>query len=301
MPLVVVCGKPSSGKSAITDCFCRFIMTRKSQEIEVVSDNRNASFTRSIYRDSHKEREHRAILKSEVQRLLSENCLVICDSLNYIKGFRYELFCIAKLMQTTYCVLYCDANEDICLQLNLEKKKADRYEADDIMELAMRFEEPTATNRWDCPLFKVKIEIGNSARRRYDSNFEQCLCFFGINEKKLPLENMYLWLFEGRNLSANESTETASLMPADFLHTLDQITKEVVTSIMQQQRTALPGDTFIVPNCTLDDDKVRFTRQRSFAELSGLRRQFTSYMKVHPLNDTSKFASLFINYLNANP
>lgn len=54
MPLVVVCGKPSSGKSTLAECFCKFIVTKKSRQVEVVSDNRNASFSRSIYRDSHK-------------------------------------------------------------------------------------------------------------------------------------------------------------------------------------------------------------------------------------------------------
>ncbi|KAK6110851.1 Chromatin associated protein KTI12 family protein [Brugia pahangi] len=300
MPLVVVCGKPSSGKSTLAKYLCKFTVTRKSRRVEVVSDNINASFTRSIYKNSQEEREHRAVLKSEVQRLLSEDCLVICDSLNYIKGFRYELFCIAKLMRTTYCVLYCDANENICQRLNLEKEKIERYKADDITELAMRFEEP-ATNRWDYPLFKVEIRAGSETHWRCDSSFEQCFCLLRLSEKDLPLEDIYLWLFEGRSLSANESTENASLMPADFLHVLDHVTKEVVTSVMQQQRTALPGDTFIIPNCILDDDKILFTRQRSFAELSGLRRQFITYMKMHPLNDMSKFASLFINYLNANP
>ncbi|OZC10315.1 chromatin associated protein KTI12 [Onchocerca flexuosa] len=301
MPLVVVCGKPCSGKSTFTKLFCKFVATRKTQQIEVVSDDKNASFTRSIYKDSHKEREHRAVLKSEVQRLLSEDCLVICDSLNYIKGFRYELFCIAKLVQTTYCVVYCDASEDICLRLNLEKDETERYEADDIRELLMRFEEPITTNRWDSPLFKVEIGIDDGTCRKYDSSFEQNFCFLGLNKKKLSLEDIYLWLFEGKNLSANESTEIASLMPADFLHALDHVTKEIVTSVIQQQRTALPGDTFIIPNYTLDKEKVLFTRQRSFAELTGLRRQFISCMKMHPLKDMSKLASLFINYLNANP
>lgn len=63
-------------------------------------------------------------------------------------------------------------------------------------------------------------------------------------------------LLQGRNLSANESTEIEPLMQADFLHILDQITKEVVNSVVRQQRNAIPGDTFIVPNCTLDDEKV---------------------------------------------
>lgn len=62
----------------------------------------------------------------------------------------------------------------------------------------MRFEEPTTTNRWDSPLFRVEIGIDDGTHQKYDSSIEQCFCFLGLNEKKLPLENMYLWLFEVR-------------------------------------------------------------------------------------------------------
>uniref|UniRef100_A0A915PWH5 Protein KTI12 homolog n=1 Tax=Setaria digitata TaxID=48799 RepID=A0A915PWH5_9BILA len=256
MPLVVVCGKPSSGKSTFTECFCKFVLSKRAQLIEVISDSRNASFTRSIYKDFHKEREHRAVLKSEVQRFLSEDCLVICDSLNYIKGFRYELFCIAKLMQTTYCVVYCDTSEEVCHRLNLEKDKAERYESSDITGLVVRFEEPVTTNRWDFPLFKIEVKIQNENRERCGSSPGQRLSFLRLNDGKLPLNDIYRWLFEGKSLSANESTETSSIMPADFLHILDHITKEVVTNVIEQQQTASPGDTFNVPGCPSSDGKV---------------------------------------------
>ena len=38
-----------------------------------------------------KEKDLRGLLRSEVDRLLTKDNLVILDSLNYIKGFRYEL------------------------------------------------------------------------------------------------------------------------------------------------------------------------------------------------------------------
>ncbi|VDM91314.1 unnamed protein product [Litomosoides sigmodontis] len=301
MPLVVVCGKPCSGKSTLTRYFCGLVATKTSVQVEVVSDDRNAAFTRSIYKDFRKEREHRAFLKSEVQRLLSQNCLVICDSLNYIKGFRYELFCIAKLVQTTYCVLYCDASEHMCTQLNIEKDRAERYEAGDMSALIMRFEEPDSANRWDSPLFKIEVGKGSGNHRRHSANFEEHFSRLRLDEKKSPLEEMYLSLFKGRNLSANASTEIETIMPPNFLHALDHITKDVITSVLRQQRNAIPGDTFFAPYCTSDDEKVLFTRCRSFAELSGLRRQFINSMRMHPSNDTSKFAPLFVNYLNSNP
>ena len=30
------------------------------------------------------------------------------DSMNYIKGFRYEFYCLMRACKTTYCVVYCD-------------------------------------------------------------------------------------------------------------------------------------------------------------------------------------------------
>lgn len=36
--------------------------------------------------------------------------IVIADSMNYIKGFRYQMYCIAREQKTTYCVLYCNTS-----------------------------------------------------------------------------------------------------------------------------------------------------------------------------------------------
>ena len=55
--------------------------------------------------ESGNEKELRASLKSEVQKLMSKEDVVILDSLNYIKGYRYELCCISKLTQTPQCVV----------------------------------------------------------------------------------------------------------------------------------------------------------------------------------------------------
>jgi tRNA uridine 5-carbamoylmethylation protein Kti12 len=40
-----------------------------------------------------------------VKRVLSRDDIVIADGLNYIKGFRYQLNCEAKAVQTTSCVV----------------------------------------------------------------------------------------------------------------------------------------------------------------------------------------------------
>ena len=60
---------------------------------------------RSVYRTAKAEKDARAEEYSAVKRLLSRDDIVIADGLNYIKGFRYQLYCEAKALQTPSCVV----------------------------------------------------------------------------------------------------------------------------------------------------------------------------------------------------
>lgn len=42
---------------------------------------------------------------SEVQREIGQDVVVIVDSTNYIKGFRYQLYCLARGVKTIHCVV----------------------------------------------------------------------------------------------------------------------------------------------------------------------------------------------------
>ena len=42
---------------------------------------------------------------SAVERLVSKDDLVIADGMNYIKGFRYQLYCVARAISTPHCVV----------------------------------------------------------------------------------------------------------------------------------------------------------------------------------------------------
>lgn len=55
--------------------------------------------------DSKQEKDTRGTLKSEVDRWVTKDNLVILDSLNYIKGFRYELYCISRAQSSPHCVV----------------------------------------------------------------------------------------------------------------------------------------------------------------------------------------------------
>lgn len=44
------------------------------------------------------------------------------DSLNYIKGFRYELYCLARAAATPHVVVYCETPKETILQWNATRE-----------------------------------------------------------------------------------------------------------------------------------------------------------------------------------
>jgi tRNA uridine 5-carbamoylmethylation protein Kti12 len=54
---------------------------------------------------SQGEKPGRANLFSNLTRNLSQETIVICDSLNYIKGFRYQMYCAARESSARVCTV----------------------------------------------------------------------------------------------------------------------------------------------------------------------------------------------------
>lgn len=72
--------------------------------------------------DGHTEKRTRAQIKAAVERELTQHTTVIADSLNYIKGFRYELFCLAKAQATPTCCVWVDFPLDTALSWNRTRR-----------------------------------------------------------------------------------------------------------------------------------------------------------------------------------
>lgn len=100
MPLIVIVGGPSSGKSARAQEIKDFFETSKEKTVHIVSENdivKNSEFTKNeVYESSQREKMVRGELKSNSLRKLNKNDLVIVDGGNYIKGYRYEIYCATK-------------------------------------------------------------------------------------------------------------------------------------------------------------------------------------------------------------
>ena len=61
--------------------------------------------TPEVFREAGTEKDARAAEFSAVERVLGRDAIVVADGLNYIKGYRYQLYCAAKAASTPSCVV----------------------------------------------------------------------------------------------------------------------------------------------------------------------------------------------------
>jgi protein KTI12 len=112
--LVLLSGYPSAGKTT------RALQLKQLFEAKIASSPADArvsrlkvhhindqtlGVSRSVYHTAKAEKDARAEEYSAVKRVLSRDDIVIADGMNYIKGFRYQLYCEAKAVQTPNCVV----------------------------------------------------------------------------------------------------------------------------------------------------------------------------------------------------
>jgi len=271
MPLLIMCGFPCSGKTRRVEKFTEHVRENTDLQVSVVSDEFTAFDKNTCYSTPSMEKIARGSLKSSVERTLSKDCLVIVDSLNYIKGFRYELYCVARQLKTTHCIVQCECAASQAKDWNKSHESKDKRYTDEVIDaLIMRFEPPDDRNRWDNPLFIV------------------------LPDDEFPNERILDALLKRLAPPPNQSTQSKPLSSAGFLHDLDRQTQEVVSAIMESQRTSFVGDSITISNCS---EKLTLNRHLTMGELSRLRRQFITYSKMHPVDDSNKIPTLFVQYL----
>lgn len=203
MPLIIISGLPASGKSTRARQLCEHFEQQPGRTVHIVAENEaipRAGFAKNDYFGSSlKEKVVRADLKSSALRLLSQpDALVILDGGNYIKGYRYELYCASKTARTTQCTVYCGIPRDRARAFNAERTAEDvvdavrldngnvAYSDDTFDALCQRFEEPHGNNRWDAPLFTV------------------------LPDDRLDVEGINGALFESKPPPPNKSTQSVS-------------------------------------------------------------------------------------------
>lgn len=106
--------------------------------------------------DARSEKVARGQLKAEVERCIGWQHVVILDSMNAIKGYRYELYCLARGAAVRYCMVHVDTPIETCRTWNEARPADARYATAVFADLAGRFERPDSRQRWDAPLFTVR-------------------------------------------------------------------------------------------------------------------------------------------------
>lgn len=228
------------------------------------------------------EKDGRATLYGAVKRALGKNDIVLLDSGNYIKGWRYQLHCEAKNLSTASCVVHVGVPVDKCREVNSsrlqrrqsdsrcsdEPQKIDGYGEDDpysgevFEELAMRFEEPNPMARWDSPLFTVPWD---DADPPCEQLWQELVESIGKDGRK-------------RVVKPNLATVGPPTSSSSHLYELDKTTQLIVSRILDYQKDH-PDDGGGQLTIALDRQTFELTLPMSTLttpQLQRLRRQFTT-------------------------
>lgn len=260
MPLIIITGLPTSGKSTRAKQLHSFLSEKiKSQpdpqdatssttpkyRLHLVSDQ-TQSIDRAVYDLSPErlpahtrsanasEKDARAALYGAVKRVLGPRDIVILDGLNYIKGWRYQLYCEAKNVSTPSAVLQVGCTRERSKAVNeerLRKRAAGDdgtaqedeaeapYEQANWENLVFRYEEPNAMNRWDSPLFTLIWEDDEEQTRKIFNNIWDSIAGDGRKVVK-------------PNQAAMQRGKSAG---GDYLYVLDKETQDIVKKILELQ------------------------------------------------------------------
>ncbi len=274
MPLVIITGIPSSGKSRVShkikahyeNSNKKVVLVSEDQILQTSDEGKNV-----LLNDAVKEKTLRSDLKGQVIRHLTKDTVVVFDGLNYIKGFRYELYCASKSVKTTQVTVHCDISPATAWEWNEARPESDRWSKNTFDALVMRYEAPIGTNRWDSPLL------------------------LSLEAIPLNFESLDEALFLRKPPPPNQSTQCQPLSSTSFLHELDKTTSAINSAILEGQKLGLSGN-LKVPRT---DERVSATRTVTMAELAKAKRQFISYAKARAIEDVEKLATMFVQYLNS--
>ncbi|CAO2832202.1 unnamed protein product [Amaranthus hypochondriacus] len=293
MALVVICGQPCSGKSTAATCLAEALRASESKATVRVIDetffhlDRNQSYANMIA-----EKNVRGVLRSEVDRSVSKDNIIIVDSLNSIKGYRYELWCLARAAGVRYCVLHCDVEDTDCRKWNEDRKDKGEAAYDETIfeDLVRRFEKPDSKNRWDCPLFELQ-----PSKDGIEKSSPAILDAVSYLTKTVDSKTR-----DVKILQPTIATQSVRPSNANSLYELDQATQEVMNAIISAQSNSVNGPISIGSGLPT----LNIRSAVGFPELRRLRRTFikltsqTSLSGPPPPADAESAKRMFVDYLN---
>lgn len=250
------------------------------------------------------EKDARATIYAAVKRVLSEKDIVILDGGNYIKGWRYQLFCEAKAVRTPSCVVHVGTSVEKARELNTKRLPASLatdeegispevrlkmeeslpYEEECWENLVFRYEEPNAMARWDSPLFTILWDD------EAPPGAEIWEAIVGSEEG-------------GRKtVRSHNATVLKPIRGEDFLYELDRSTQAVLNQILQwaKDHPGEGGGEVTVGERQEDDLVVELPANPvGLPALQRLRRQFITLNRQSAV-PVRRIEESFVGYLNAS-
>jgi len=312
--LIIVTGHPTSGKTHRASQLQSYLTARisslpstspsSSLRVHLISDH-TLSIPRTVYnletKDQHErsnnasEKDARATIYAAVKRVLSNKDIVILDGGNYIKGWRYQLYCEAKAVRTGHCVVHIGTAVETARGINEgrlvrrsageaeEKEEEKAYESECWENLVYRYEEPNAMARWDSPLFTVL----------WDDETPPCVAIWDAvvgseaeGGKKI--------------VRPNQATVLKAPSSEDYLYELDRSTQAILNRILEwaKDHPGEGGGEVEVGEGSGEELVVELPANPvGLPALQRLRRQFISLNRQNAV-PVKRVRESFVGYLN---
>ncbi|CDS42794.1 protein KTI12 [Echinococcus multilocularis] len=257
MPLLLLCGYPCSGKSLVATRLAGLLREQDPDYVvEVISEETIARAISpnisgeqdprvAIFANVSLEKQLRSQIKSQTDRILSSKkgssaLCVLVDANNYIKGYRYEMYCVAKATRQQQAIVYCTTPEAMCRANNAQTA---RYPEEIFTDLVNRFERPNGTSRWDNPLYEICLP-------KADGPFDPREEFKQLVED-LASRVIRDLLQSNVKVKPNQSTVPSKSAAADYIQTVERATNKVISLILTAQsrgdeKVALPNQEDVV-------------------------------------------------------
>ncbi|KAK6332505.1 hypothetical protein TWF730_004170 [Orbilia blumenaviensis] len=212
--------------------------------------------------------------------------------MNYIKGYRYQLHCESKALLTPSCVVYVGTPAEKCKEWNVardsegkegegdgegkagvvKEKSREAYAPDVLDNLVFRYEEPNGMTRWDSPLFIVPWM-----------------------DEDIPGEEIWNAMVNNEAVKPHLATVLKPAAEANYLQVLDKTTQDVVSAVLEYQKTNGAGGSVQIPEASTAIELP--ANHVGLAQLQRIRRQFISFNRQHTAERT-RLKSMFVEYLN---
>jgi protein KTI12 len=301
MPLVILCGRPSSGKSTVAHLI-QEQCSSSGVECEIVTETTIQLDKNECYKNAYNEKMALGALRSEIERRLHTTRVLVFDSLNLIKGYRYEIWCLARGAGTRCCLINVETPVDACREWNSGRAAEEAYHDDVFEDLASRMERPDSRRRWEAPLYNVNPSSDKEIVIRVCEEVAHYSNAKASFSRKTTVED-YDMIAPPKvfDLQPTMATNKTELSQTNMLHDIDKELQTVLKDIIQAQTDAggsAPG----IIRFGEDMPILNATRPVTVAELRRYKRMFlkmvTNNTFQRNFESASQLRPLFIQYVS---